>query len=90
MRGWPIWGLSYLWDLCLADTDISDAGLDHLKRLTGLRELMLIDTQISDASLTSLKGMTSLKRLWLGGTQISSDGILELQQAIPGAIISRY
>ena len=51
---------------------------------------MLIDTQISDASLTSLKGMTSLKRLWLGGTQISSDGILELQQAIPGAIISRY
>ena len=40
---------------------MTDAGLEHLKGLTQLRELNLNDTQVTDAGLEHLKGLTQLQ-----------------------------
>ena len=40
-------GLVGLRELILRDTNITDAGLAHLKGLTGLRELLLANTKIT-------------------------------------------
>ena len=55
----------------LRHTQVSDAGLVHLKGLTSLQRLGLGDTQVSDAGLVHLKGLTSLQRLNLARTQVS-------------------
>jgi Leucine-rich repeat (LRR) protein len=57
------------------DTQISDAGLEHLKGLTSLTSLNLTSlslkgSQITDTGLEHLKGLTSLTSLTLFGTQI--------------------
>ena len=53
--------------LDLADTQVTDAGLEHLKGLTKLEELYLAGPQVSDAGLEHLKGLTSLQHLYLSG-----------------------
>jgi hypothetical protein len=40
--------------LSLSGTQVTDAGLVHLKGMTGLRTLDLSDTQITDAGLAHL------------------------------------
>jgi hypothetical protein len=60
-------------------TRVSDAGLVHLKGLTGLQWLHLDETQVSDAGLVHLKGLTGLQRLGLGGTQVSGAGLVHLR-----------
>ncbi len=42
----------------LINTQITDAGLVHLKELTSLEELNLSLTQITDAGVVHLKGLT--------------------------------
>ena len=44
---------------------ITDAGLVHLERLTGLEKLSLSGTQVTDKGLVSLKGLAGLRRLFL-------------------------
>ena len=39
----------------MGETKITDAGLEHLKGLTGLRELDLVETQITDSGVQQLK-----------------------------------
>jgi hypothetical protein len=41
------------------DTDVTDAGLVHLKGMTSLRTLWLYKVEVTDAGLVHLKGMTS-------------------------------
>ena len=45
------------------NTEITDAGLAHLKDVTSLRELNLIGTKITDAGVAHLKGLTKLQQL---------------------------
>lgn len=54
-------------DLNLSNSQITDAGMEHLKGLTKLSELNLNNTQITDAGLQELK--TSLPKC-----QISNEG----------------
>jgi len=63
----------------LDNTQITGAGLEHLKGMTGLKVLDLDGTQITDAGLEHLKGMTSLKTLSLGATQITGAGFEHLK-----------
>jgi len=44
---------------------ITDAGLEHLRGLTQLRELFLRSTQVTNAGLIHLRGLTQLKGLSL-------------------------
>src|SRR4030042_1383652 len=57
-----------LQSLGLNGTNVTDAGLEHLKGLTELTRLALYDTKVSDLGLRHLKGLTHLKRLCIRGT----------------------
>jgi len=69
--------------LQLSSTRVNNAGLAHIKGLTGLRVLWLYDTQVSDAGLVPLYGLTGLRVLNLRSTLVSSAGVDALQQALP-------
>ena len=71
----------------LYGTQITDAGLVHLKGLASLTELSLDETQITDAGLVHLKGLTSLTTLGLGGPQITDAGLAEIKAALPNCTI---
>ena len=45
----------------LDGTQVTDAGLEHLKGLSRLQELYLDGTQVTDAGLEHLKGLSQLK-----------------------------
>jgi hypothetical protein len=58
---------------------MSDAGLVHLKGMTGLRELQLYGTNVTDAGLVQFMGLTNLKELVLGDTKITDAGLVHLK-----------
>ncbi len=73
----------------LRDTQITDAGLEHLKGLTSLKQLDLRDTQITDAGLVHLKGMTILKTCYLYDTKITDSGLAEIKAALPKCTVRK-
>ena len=48
-------GVFHSWELDLTDTPITDAGLDHLKKLTGLQSVNLHGTKVTGVGATRLK-----------------------------------
>jgi Leucine-rich repeat (LRR) protein len=65
--------------LDLLQTNVSDAGLEHLKGLKQLRELNLWnDPKIKGPGLKHLAGLDSLERLNLGQTQIRDEDLQHL------------
>ena len=62
----------------LVRTQITDAGVVHLKGLNSLQSLNLWDTQITNAGLVHLKGLTSLQTLYLDETQVTDAGLVHL------------
>ncbi len=68
--------------LGLSRTQITDAGLCHLERLTNLVVLDLTGTEITDAGLRHLECLTNLAVLDLTGTEITDAGLRQLQPLI--------
>ena len=60
------------------NTEVTNAGLVHLKELTGLKVLYLFDTKVTDAGLVHLKGLTKLKQLHLDDTKVTDAGLVHL------------
>ncbi len=75
--------------LTLNNTQITDAGLEHLKGLSNLFFLRLNSTQITDVGLVHIEGLTKLRWLDLGNTKVSAGGVKKLQQALPNCQIIR-
>ena len=72
--------LSYLQELFTGwSSDMTDAGLAHLKGLTRLRTLQLTGREVTDASLVHLNGLTGLDTLSLSGTQVTNAGLVHLK-----------
>jgi hypothetical protein len=65
--------------LDLAGTQVTDAGLVHLKDLTALGALSLSGTQAADSSLVHVKGLTTLRVLSLSGTRVTDAGLIRLK-----------
>jgi beta-lactamase regulating signal transducer with metallopeptidase domain/Leucine-rich repeat (LRR) protein len=65
--------------LNLGGTPITDAGLAHIRRLTGLHHLVLLGTQITDAGLADIESLTELQYLLLAGTRITDAGLEHLK-----------
>ena len=59
-------------------SDVTDAGLEHLKGLKHLNYLGLEDTKVTDAGLVHLKGLTKLQRLYLDDTEVTDAGLEHL------------
>jgi hypothetical protein len=63
----------------ISNTDVTDAGMSHLKGLTKLSALYLSQTQLSDTGLAHLKGLTNLSSLDLSYTQVTDSGLPHLK-----------
>ena len=72
----------------LSGTQITDAGLVHLKEMRNLQCLGLSGTQVSDAGLVHLKGLTNLKELALTSTKVTDAGVAGLKKALPNCYIA--
>jgi len=72
----PRKGRATVVDLSL--TEISDAGLKHLKTIPYLFALMLGRTEVSDAGMVHLEGHVNLKALQLTETQVTDAGLAHL------------
>jgi len=79
--------LSELHSLSLGGTQVTDAGLEHLKGMSQLQHLYLNNTHVTDAGLEHLKGLTQLQELLLSGTQVTNEGVRKLQHALPNCKI---
>ena len=53
---------------------VTDAGLEHLKGLTNLKQLELFGTQLTDTGLVHLKGLAKLVYLDIRNTQVTDEG----------------
>jgi hypothetical protein len=73
----------------LGRTEVTNAGLEHLKGLSQLQVLSLENTQVTDAGLQHLKGLSQLQQLLLNRTKVTSKGVKKLQQALPNCNIER-
>jgi formylglycine-generating enzyme required for sulfatase activity/serine/threonine protein kinase len=58
---------------------VGNAGMAHLKSLTGLTTLDLRNTQVGDAGLEHLKGLTNITWLGLDVTRVTNDGLVHLR-----------
>jgi hypothetical protein len=82
-------GLTKMWLLTLDDTKVTDAGLVHLKEMTGLEDwLGLSGTQVTNDGLQHLTGFTKLRSLNLIRTRVTAAGVQDLQAALPKTLIS--
>jgi hypothetical protein len=66
--------------LGLGNSQVTDAGLAHLQRLTRLKNLQTFQcTQVTDAGLVHLQGLSDLEWLELGGAQVTDAGLSRLE-----------
>lgn len=63
--------------LQMANSDVTDQTLEHLRGMKKLRELDLNDTQLTDKGLPILKELPALQILRLRKTKITDDGFVE-------------
>lgn len=79
-------GLEQLTFLML-EAPVTDEGLAHLSKLSGLTNLYLLGATITDAGTRHLYGLKRLKNLALPSQHLSEAAIEELRKALPGAEI---
>lgn len=65
----------------------TEAGWEHLKKLTTLEQLTLLQCEVAGDDLKNLKGLANLKMLNIKGTKVPENAVRELQQALPGCTI---
>jgi hypothetical protein len=65
--------------LDLGNTNIDDAGMEHIQDLTNLHALNLSYTKITDAGLVHLSSLQKLMALGLSHTQITYKGLEHLR-----------
>jgi Leucine-rich repeat (LRR) protein len=73
----------------ISSTRVTDAGMEHLKGLSSLKELDLSHTGVSQAGVAVLKALTGLQSLELDDTRITDAEVEELRKAMPNATIYR-
>ncbi len=71
-------GLSRLLAI-MSETQVTDAGLQHLEGLSQLRVLNLVNSKIADEGLQHLERLSQLKELHLSGPEITNVGLQHLE-----------
>ncbi|HYV36966.1 MAG TPA: hypothetical protein VE988_14765 [Gemmataceae bacterium] len=73
--------------LNLANTQLTDNGIVHLRHLIGLSHLNLTGTKVTDSAVVELEGHSTLEWLKIGGTGITETGRDRLKGKIPAVQI---
>ena len=81
--------LTYIDDLDLGGTSITDVGIQRLTHLSNLKSLDLSRTNVSDASVNSICYFTNLHTLDISKTQITQNGLDIIKKHIPRCNIRR-
>jgi hypothetical protein len=79
--------MPHLSRLELQHSNVQDADLAALAKLTNLRVLNLYATRIGDPGLGHLQGLDSLARLYLWQTLVTPAGLQRLRDTLPRAEI---
>jgi hypothetical protein len=69
--------------LALVDASITDAGIPHLLKLTGLKRLNIAGTRITDDGLIALSSLQDLVWVCVNRTQVTSKGVARLKTTRP-------
>lgn len=80
-------GFQHLHWLSLNETNITDAGIQHLRNLPRLQQLNLQHTNITNRSVTDLAAIPRLKELSVGETGVTN--IQPILNAHPGCWVNR-
>lgn len=80
-------GLRNISSLSLQDSEITEGGLVHLKRMAGLTDLSLTSLPFTDECLPALQELGALRKLDLTGTKITKHGAAALKKTLPGCEI---
>jgi hypothetical protein len=75
----PLGDIQNLSELDLANTQITAAGLGHIKGNKNLTKLSLANTSIDDAALKQIEGLTNLMSLNLYNTKVTDAGLASLK-----------
>ena len=75
----PLANIQNLSELDLANTQITAAGLGHIKGNKNLTKLSLANTSIDDAALKQIEGLTNLMSLNLYNTKVTDAGLASLK-----------
>ena len=74
--------------LRLGETEVTDAGLEHLRGLSALQSLDLFQTRVTDAGLTTLRELPALLKVELSHTSVTKAGIAAFKVARPDVYVS--
>lgn len=66
--------------LTINDPQLSDADIDHVRKLTHLRELRLNSPNVTDRGVEQLKGLQNLQSLDLRGCSITGRGLESIRE----------
>jgi len=66
-------------ELEVDSTQVTDAGLEHIKPMSGLRKLKLNGTAVTDAGLAAVGNLGELTYLNLVGTEVTDEGLKSLE-----------
>jgi hypothetical protein len=69
--------------LALVNASVTDAGISHLLRLTGLKRLNVAGTRITDDGLVTLGDLKNLEWVCVNRTQATSQGVARLKATRP-------
>lgn len=69
-----------LWEMNLARSRVTDAGMPALSAMKNLRRLHLQNTAVTDAAIDSLLGLQELEYLNLFNTKVTDEGIAKLEK----------
>jgi hypothetical protein len=70
--------------LALVNAPVTDAGIQHLLRLKGLKRLNIAGTQITDAGLVALGELENLEWVCVTRTRVTTTGVERLKGSRPG------
>jgi uncharacterized membrane protein len=78
----------HLQKLFIQQTDITDDGIQHLKKLDYLHYLNVYGTEITDKSFAVLNELTRLKKVYLWQTKVTEEGVNEFKSNRPKTIVN--
>ena len=82
--------LAGLRQLLIYETQITDAGIQHLTALPSLEFLDIRLTKVTDKGMKYLANIPTLKQVCISGTAITEEGVIEFQAARPDCDVEGF